>query len=35
MPMEYVIPSLRIVVATVMDDAAALEEHAAQLIQLE
>ena len=35
MPMEYIIPSLRIVVAMGMDDAAALEERDAQLIQLE
>ena len=34
-PIEYIVPSLRIVVVTSMDDAVALEEHAAQLIQLE
>ena len=35
MPMEYIVPSLRIVAATGMDDAKTLEERAAQLIQLE
>ena len=34
-PMDYIVPSLRIVVATCMDDEAALEDHATQLIQLE
>ena len=29
MPMEYIVPSLRIVVATGMDNDAALEEHVA------
>ena len=33
--MEYIIPSLRIAKATDMDDVEALEEHIAQLIQLE
>ena len=33
--MEYIVPSLRIDVATGMDNAEALEEHIAQLIQLE
>ena len=35
MPMEYIVPSLRIATATVMDDEAVLEEHVAQLIHLE
>ena len=35
MPMEYVVPSLRIVAAMGMDDAVTLEECAAQLIHLE
>ena len=35
MPMEYIVPSLRITVAMGMDDATTLEEHAAQLIQPE
>ena len=35
MPMEYIVPSLCIVAVTDMDDAEALEEHIAQLIQLE
>ena len=35
MPVEYIIPSLRISVVMSMDDASALEECAAQLIQLE
>ena len=33
--MEYIVPSVRIVAATGMDDAKALEEHIMQLIQLE
>ena len=33
--MEYIVPSLHIVAATGMDDAEALEERIAQLIQLE
>ena len=33
--MEYIVPSLRIAMATGMDDAEALEEHATQLIKLE
>ena len=32
MPMEYIVPSVRIVVTTGMDDATPLEEHVAQLI---
>ena len=32
MPMDYIVLSLRIAVATGMDDEAALEEHVAQLI---
>ena len=35
MPMECIVPSLHIVAATGMDDVEALEEHIAQLIQLE
>ena len=35
MPMEYIIPSLRITVTTWMDDEGALEERLAQLVQLE
>ena len=35
MPMEYIVPSLCIVVATSMDDAKSLEEPVAQLVQLE
>ena len=35
MPMEYIVPSLRIVTATGMDDEAVLKECIAQLIQLE
>ena len=35
MPMEYIIPSLCITAAIGMDDAKALEERIAQLIQLE
>ena len=35
MPMEYIVPSLRIAATTGMDDEAALEEHVVQLIQLE
>ena len=35
MPMEYIVPSLRIATTTGMDDTVALEECAAQLIQLE
>ena len=35
MPMEYIVPSLRITAATGMDDAEALEERIGQLIQLE
>ena len=35
MPMEYIVPSLRIAAATGMDDPEALEECIAQLIQLE
>ena len=35
MPMEYIVPSLGIVVATCMDYAEALEERIAQLVQLE
>ena len=35
MPMEYIILSLCITTMTGMDDASALEERAAQLIQLE
>ena len=34
-PMEYIIPSLRIAIVTSMDDATELEERAMQLIQLE
>ena len=33
--MEYIVPCLRIIAAPGMDDAEALEEHIAQLIQLE
>ena len=35
MPMEYIVPSLRITAVTGMDDVEALEERIAQLIQLE
>ena len=35
MPMEYIVPSLHITVATGMDDAKALEERIVHLIQLE
>ena len=35
MPMEYIVPSLHIVATKGMDDAEALEECVAQLIQLE
>ena len=35
MPMEYIVPSLRIDAAMGMDDAAALEERVAQLVQIE
>ena len=35
MPMEYIVPSLRIVSATGMDNAEALEDCIAQLIHLE
>ena len=35
MPMEYIIPSLRIAVVTGMADRAALEERIAQLKELE
>ena len=35
MPMEYIVPSLRIATATRMDDDDELEEHVAQLIQLD
>ena len=35
MPMEYMVPSLCIAAATDMDDVDTLEEHIAQLIQLE
>ena len=35
MPMEYIVPSLRIAIATSMDNVKALEERVAQLIQLE
>ena len=35
MPMEYIVPSLWITIATCMDDAEALEEHIVQLVQLE
>ena len=35
MPMEYLVPSLRIAAATGMDDVEALEECIAQLGQLE
>ena len=35
MPMEYIVPSLRIAVETNMDDVESLEEHIAQLIHLE
>ena len=35
MPMEYIITSLRIAAVTGMDDAEALEECIAQLVQLE
>ena len=35
MPMEYIVPSLRIAVVTCMDDGVMLEECATQLIQLE
>ena len=35
MPMEYIVPRLRIVAATDMDDEAALKECMVQLIQLE
>ena len=34
MPMEYIVPSLRIIVATGMDDEEALEECIVQLVQL-
>ena len=34
MPMEYIVPSLRITAVTAMDDVEALEERIAQLIQL-
>ena len=33
MPMEYIIPSLRIAVVTRMDDEATLEEQLAQLVE--
>ena len=33
-PMEYIVPSLRISMTTRMDDAKALEESVAQLVQL-
>ena len=35
MPMDYIVPSLRIAAVTGMDQAEALEERIAQLIQLE
>ena len=35
MPMEYIVPSLCITTMTWMDDQGALEEHLAQLVQLE
>ena len=35
MPMEYIVPSLRIATTTGMDDESALKEHVVQLIQLE
>ena len=35
MPMDYIVPSLRIAASTGMDDAAALAKHVAQLIYLE
>ena len=35
MPMEYIVPILCITIVTCMDDVAALEEHVAQLVQLE
>ena len=35
MPIEYIVPSLHIVVETGMDDEAALEECMEQLVQLE
>ena len=35
MPMEYIVPSLCIIVATGMEDEGALEELLAQLVQLE
>ena len=35
MSMEYIVPSLCIVVVTCMDDSKVLEEHIVQLIQLE
>ena len=35
MPMEYIVPSLRIVAMKCMDDEATLEENIAQLIHLE
>ena len=35
MPMEYIVPSLRITAMICMDDEAALEEHTTQLLQLE
>ena len=35
MPMEYIVPILRIVAETSMDDKATLEEFLAQLVHLE